>query len=403
MVFLSPVLRLSTAAIRVLFYVWLASVGNVELVADLAIVNAALGLYVFLLPFDYYISLQKEYQSSSLEGSKAFYNHILFVAMVSIALFIVVAGFLAASFVSMLVFSVFVLFSVEVFNTEINRLLILRGKVGFSSLMMFIRNGAFPLVIVALHFLEVNYGVQLVVSIWLLFSLSALATCLAVFRVSGHMRMLEMTKQFCSKEMKVRIQAGAKNILSTLFVRLHFSMDKYCVLWFFDKKTLGYYQVSLSIVSAYVILVDSIVVPSQYRLFFSDGQEKGQLYRRYYGSVILVFLVFFGALSGLHFTVEQFAIDIDIAGLDVTAWLLMAQLSFVFGYAPTYLLVRNGLYHLNSLASLFSLISFTFLALCVWGLGLSVAWLAFSFFCSFTAGFVAKYVMVERFENKLVI
>jgi hypothetical protein len=393
----STTIRLFTAGVRMLFYIWLAKFYSIESVADIAIINASLGLFIFIVPFDYYISLQNRYANNDLKNDKAVFNHFVFLSIsgaLPILIFISIASYTLIDF--SIVIPLSLLFMCELYNNELNRILLLKGRLLLSSFLLFQRNAIWPLIIVTLFYFDYLFKINEIVTLWAFFSFLSLFIIYCKFKAWESFTFSQVIYSISYKEISGRLSAGKKNILSTIAIRLHFTIDKYSVLFIYGKEELGLYQVALSIASAYMILIDSIVVPRRYRDFFSGKLSILFLFRQFIRESAALFII-----MALFVVVVCYVDNYLHLGFIPTEpltimLLLLSQFLFVTSYPSAYILIKNTMFIENSRISVYALLFFCAGIGVVWLTDLNIYYFILIMVSSFGFASYYKFLVVEK-------
>lgn len=357
---LSVLLRISSPIIRLLLYIWLGRECSLELVGKLALINAVLGVLIFLIPFDYYISLQRHYAEKQDVVSKELVNHFSYLLIVLSALAIpVTVGLIGWGDGWHLLVIPIVIF--EVLNHEVNRIILLREEILFSAVLIFLRNGVWPILIFFMFLAGSTLSVELIISVWLFFSILALG--LSYFRYRKRdFRLYDMVCLYDIDEIMMRVRSSSKNLMSSMFVRLNFTLDKYFVYLNFGEKALGIYQISFSIASMLLLVYDALVVPRYYGAYFSGDLTVRRLILGMCSELVGITLVIFMSVSALFYIDGVYSLSLLPDEPGNVVLLVIVQCVFLAGYPFTYALTSKSMYRENSLAAFYGFLSLVLLS-----------------------------------------
>lgn len=395
--FLSPSMRLLSAGIKFLFYIWLSSIGEMRVIANLSIINVMLGIFIFLIPLDYYVTVQKHYKYMSKKGVISIINHWLFLILsLLISLFVFLTFIYYGDYRDNSYYIVFVILFFEIINTEMNRILIIQSKINISSFFIFIRVALWPILTLFFYYIDNSISIFNILFMWM---------CCVIFVSLTSFIYYSRALRILSKLFKNRISfslicrnafSGSKNIISSISIRLQMSVDKYFILHAFGTINLAKYQVSLSLVSLLVMLTDTIIVPKQYSKFFERRINKLKLIINFYIYFVFVIFITLFIISGIYIVNDLGYSNIKIFNIHYMFPVLLSMVFFILSYPFMYLAIRDKQYISNSKASIYGLFFTLFSSLIVELFDCSLLlylWL-------YSISFLITYIFRLYYENK---
>ncbi len=399
---MGSIIRLVTAGIRFLFLLFLSYSGNENIIIFLALSYAIHGFLVFILPFDYYVSVIHYYRNFSRRALIKIAEHWVFLSISIVLSLTISIGSILILDLGFLYILLSLIISVDCINSEINRILITRGENFISAILLFLRWGGWPIVIIAhsLYGISIN---SLMISLYWLLSVTVAMVLGAWFcsrKISG--LLLSLVSNVKKESIYIALKKGLSNLGSTISIRAIFTLDRFAVSYIYDDKALVLYQLSLSLVSISTILVDSVTVPRYYGLFFNKDICRKGLITKFIGNVILMLMVnIFLHWMSLK-VINIYHINMIMPDLYDLVPFYLFNLVFLCIYPFSYLNIRDGKLIFNTKMSILSLFVFIASAAIIFSLSLDYYWFSFIIFLSFSSN-LALRVIYEKRKNSLVL
>lgn len=364
------------------------------------LLTATIGYALYLLGLDFYtystreILKRERHEWGGLLKNQGALTLVLYALFVPLLLLIFVAEMLPW-YLALWFFALLVL---EHLNQEFMRLLIAISDQLMASVVLFLRSGAWAVVVVLLMFLQPELRtLQAILLAWTLGGL--LAVLLAVWRLS-RLSISGWRSQIDWRWIRQGIKIAAPLLVATLAVRALYTLDRYWLDALAGLEVLGAYVLFMGIANAMLSFLDAGVFAFSYpKLITTYQQANSAEFRRELKRLLVQTLV----LSSMFVGVALLLIDPLLHWLGkplyleqkaMFPWVLLGAFLYALGMVPHY-----GLYAQNRdrpiiqshIASLVVFVSATWLFSKTWPqlavpLGLCVAfvsialWKSYAFF-----------------------
>ncbi len=347
--FLNLALQFINIGARFLFIFFLAKYLDATMVGFYGIFVATVSYVIYFVGMDYYIYISREIIKRPLTE-----RAILLKGQVilSISLYLVIVPILVlflnnSNWPGNLVWWFLPILILEHFNQEMSRLLVVLSEPLSSSLVLFIRQGIWSLVMVISMAIEPNYrNLDFVMALWATAGLSA-----AMFAI-WRLRQLEISGWYMPVDwhsLKDGIIVSLAFLVGTVAVRGVLTFDRYWIDLLIGIDAVAAYVVLLGVASTLIILLESAIFSFSYPELI-DLNHKGK-YQDAQKLVNWLFLqtivlsILFGITSwlGLPYLLNWIGNPIYNEYIDLYPWLFTAIMFNALSMVPHYALFARGI------------------------------------------------------------
>ncbi|PQJ24057.1 hypothetical protein BSZ31_02765 [Limnobacter sp. SAORIC-690] len=400
-------LRIASLGSRFLLAVLLAKSMRVEDFGFYGLFAAALTYLVYVVGLDFYTYNVRDLVTRPMSTWRPLLRDQCLIYSMTFALVSACAfSFWVAGVISgkTLIWLLLLLAS-EHMAQELNRLLIISGKVLQSSIALFIRSGLWVLILAVLWMTNPNTPLQLyqVFSLWLCSSI--LAIVLSLWCMRSFLTDDNINVPVDWVRLRTGIRVSAIFFVGTLMLKLSSSADRFLVEYFVDLSAVGPYVLYAGLAGAIVALVDAAVVVYDYPGLIrawqaGDEQQFQSLYRAFLRRVMLYALAIATVLAVSLNPVLDFIDKQEV----LEAWplaipLILANVLLALANVPHYALYAAGQDRTILTATIISTTVFL-LAAIMMGPMLGTTAIAWSFFLSSLAVLLSKATLWRNIRRK---
>ncbi|UVO19518.1 MULTISPECIES: lipopolysaccharide biosynthesis protein [Pseudomonadaceae] len=307
-----------------------------------------IGYALYLLGFDFYsyttrelLKRERSEWGSLLKGQGAL-SSVLYTVFLPLLSLIFLKGLLPWSLAGWF----FVLLILEHLTQELGRLLIAISEQLLASLILFLRSGAWAVVVTALMFIEPeSRSLDFVLGAWALGGLAALL--LGICRISrleigGWRRQIDWHWIGCGLKIAIPL------LVATLAVRGVFTLDRYWFEWLAGLEILGAYVLFMGFSSALMSFLDAGVFAFSYPGLISAYSQQNVtafrqgLYRLLVQTLVLAAVFAVIALLLIGPLLQWLDKPLYIEHQNLFPWLLVATLLYAVSMVPHYGLYAQG-------------------------------------------------------------
>lgn len=312
------------------------------------LVAATIGYALYLLGLDFYTYstralLQHERSEwGALLKSQGALMLVLYLLCMPLLLLLFIMDVLpwhvAGLFMALLV--------LEHMNQELMRLLVAVSEPLLASCTLFLRSGAWAVVVVALMFIEPELRtLHSVLVAWCVGGLAALvlaATRLVALRLGGWSERIDWAWIYTG------IKVAFPLLIATLAIRGVFTLDRYWFEALAGLEVLGAYILYIGIANAMMSFLDAGVFSFSYpRLIRAYQQQNASEYRQELRKLFLYTCVVAAgfsviALLTIHFLLGWLGKQLYIEQQGMFPWILLATLLYALGMVPHYALYAQS-------------------------------------------------------------
>lgn len=312
------------------------------------LLTATIAYALYLLGFDFYIFTTREI----LKKEKDEWGGILKdQAVLSGALYLIFLPLLSLIFFFDLLpwkicFWFYLLLIFEHITQELSRLLVAISDQVFASIIIFLRQGLWGIVVVFLMYTQQeSRHLELVLGAWALGSLASLL--LSLYRLKK-MNISGWSKPTNYKWMLTGLKTAIPFLVATLAIRGLFTLDRYWFEYLTDLETLGCYVLFIGISNALMSFLDagifSFIYPELIRNWQKQLPEKfSESYRKLTIQTVALSLGF--SLIAL-ICIEPFLNWLNkpfyAENIHLFPWLLVVLMLYAIGMIPHYCLYAQG-------------------------------------------------------------
>ena len=322
-------LRLFTLGVRFLFVVVIAQLLTAEEVADYGYITAFVGYVIYIVGFEFYTYANRELikAEENERFSIIFNQQVLYIALYICILPILYIILMSFGFNEILALIICAISVFEHLCQEWNRILISIGKVNKATVVLFIRGGAWSIVVTLLMVLDIDARNLMYITVsWLISLIIAFLICI-------HDTWL------IRQRIKIDIKWVYRGVASCfiLFIaslasRGIVTFDRFFIGEVSDKSVLAAYTVYITISNALLSAIDAAVVSFLFPGVVRSAQKKNK--ELFYSALkdftikSLVVGAGFGLILiiGIELLVGYFSNSVYLDNLFLFKWILLVNL-----------------------------------------------------------------------------
>ncbi len=274
-------LRALEVASKFTLTIIITAFGNETLLGDYSIVLTTVTIAYLFLGMDFYTFSHREIiQHPSQSRGKMIYDQIawgLFISVFVIVLFFLIGQFNPEFPFLYHGFYVMLLLPSEFINQEIYRFLILFGKTSLANLMSFIRNGFWVLLLGGILYFDLNdFSLELLIGSWAL--CSWIAFFIGLYLLGKFQKLsVHLLSPINISWLKQGLISALPFFVSTLFLKVLEFANRYILLHFSSKSTVGVFVFYAQFASIINILLNVAVLAVYYPKFLHLANNNKEL------------------------------------------------------------------------------------------------------------------------------
>lgn len=345
---LNMVLRTATLGARFVFVFFLAKYLDPQAVGYYGLFTATIGYFLYLVGLDFYtyttreiLKAPAEQHGQMLKGQAAL-SVLLYAIVVPLAAWILPRAHWPAE----LLLWFFPILVFEHLNQEISRLLVALSEQITASLILFMRQGSWALVIVGLMAVDANNRqLQAVMACWL--AAGVIAALLGIRKIR-QLRMGGWKLPVNWSWVKNGAKVSLAFLLATLALRGVLTIDRYWLLSLTNIETVGAYVLFLSIAGTLMVFLDAGVFAFAYPelIALNHKQHHAEAHRKVKQLLVYTLLASaaFSVFSWLllPYLLQWINKPLYLQNIGLYGWLLLATVISALGMAPHYALYAQG-------------------------------------------------------------
>lgn len=306
-------LRGATLLLKFLLLLVLAKYLSIERMGHYGLFVAAVSYSIYILGFDFYNYSHRELLASDDNAwGRLLFNHGAFLLlMYCLALPLLLTLFIFDLLQWELCLLFYGVLIGEHAGLELGRLLVCRGKVLASSLVLFIRNGIWVIPIAIAALLNLNpISLKEVLSVWAIFGLFSIVAGVYFLYASG-VRVQYSDRQLDSTWIKAGLRIALPLLGATLALRAIYTLDRYFIEFFDNLAAVGAYTFFIGIANTIIAFLEAALFSFAYARIVSayQNQDYGlyqQLFKRLATQTLLIVVLLGGlAVAGIHLLVFE--------------------------------------------------------------------------------------------------
>lgn len=346
--FINISLRVATLVSRFMFVFFLARYLEPSALGVYGLFTATVGYALYFVGLDFYTYTTRELlktPKSSWGGflkDQALLSSVLYLVLI---LSLLICSSLKVITVEQSVWF-FVILSMEHVNQEISRLLITINKQTFASLLLFVRQGLWAIIVVTVMIIfpssrDIN-------SIYICWALSGILTFICGFIKLKDIEMGGWTNKFDTKWVKAGIKTSGVFLIATLSLRGMQTADRYWIQSMNGLDVVGAYVLFIGMTSALMAFLDAGVFSYSYPTLIklhNEGDEKNFTRHLVKMTIItFIFIALFIVVSAvampwlLSWTGKTLFFNYII----IYKWLMVATVLNALGMIPHYALYAKN-------------------------------------------------------------
>lgn len=341
-------LRGATLAARFLFIFFLAKYLEPASVGLYGLFTAAIGLSLYFVGLDFYTYTTREIiKTPNEERGRLLKGHVaLSVIMYMVSLpFILV--FIANSDWPLAIVIWFIpILILEHINQELSRLLIAMSSQHMASILLFIRQGSWALVIVALMaWSEQARQLELVMAVWAV--AGVLAACLGMWKIY-RLQMGGWSLAIDWRWIKNGVVVSAAFLVATIALRSVQTVDRFWYESLASIDLVGAYVLFIGVAGTLLVFLDAAVFSYAYpELIRLYNDKKLQLLKKKVREMLLYTILFSGAFGFVSWLLLPYLLDwidnpIYIESIALYPWLLFGMVVYAISLVPHFGLYAQG-------------------------------------------------------------
>lgn len=340
-------LRGSTLVCRFLFIFILAKYVEPSVVGIYGLFTAAIGYSLYLVGLDFYTYTTREILISERSVWGTYLKGQIYLSLILyILLFIIILPFIFKGYVKTSVVYWFVpILLFEHLNQEISRLLIALSKQTVASINLFLRQGIWALVAVAIMvFDEDARHIELIFSLWLISGIfAAISGSCFIYKLQfgGWSGCVDISW------IKKGIKTSAYFLMATLALRGVQTFDRYWLESLTDLNAVGAYILFVGVAGTAMTFLDAGVYSFSYPKLISAHNCSNKVeFDRVLKSMSLLTVAFIAIFIGvslvlLPYLLDWIGQDVYIKYSDLYIWVLLATVFNALSMIPHYALYAH--------------------------------------------------------------
>ncbi|MEZ2863954.1 oligosaccharide flippase family protein [Proteus terrae] len=299
-------LRILTLISKFLFSIYLTKCYGINIVGIYGLTSSIISLFVYLAGCELYSILTPSYNKNSKIDSLLFSNQIFFSIISTLllsftTLFIIIFYF--STYIYICVF-IIIIIAFEIFQQEIYRILLIKGKVLTANIAYFIRNGLWCYIFIVFSYL-MNLDEKIITTSFLLtWGIVGLLGSIFSYLVIKRENVLFKYNNIRKRLIVINLKKAFPIFLSSIFIRVIVTSDKIILGLLTNLHQVGIYTFFISIGNAYQALIDAGAISHKYKEIINVSKKNDLFKLKYilsYISKISIFLYFFSILSSIIF------------------------------------------------------------------------------------------------------
>lgn len=345
---LNMVLRMATLGARFVFVFFLAKYLDPQSVGYYGLFTAAVSYFLYLVGLDFYtyttreiLKATTEQRGQMLKGQAAL-SAVLYAIVMPLAAWVLPQ----ASWPSELLLWFFPILVFEHLNQEISRLLVALSEQITASVILFMRQGSWALVIVVLMAIDSSMRqLQAVMACWLV---AGVIASLLGLRKIRQLRMGGWKLPVNWSWVKTGVKVSLAFLLATLALRGVQTIDRYWLQSLTSIETVGAYVLFLGIAGTLMVFLDAgifaFAYPELIALHHKHLHSQAHLKVKQLLIYILLAAAAFSFISWflLPYLLQWINKPLYLESIWLFPWLLVATVINALGMAPHYALYAQG-------------------------------------------------------------
>lgn len=285
---------------------------------------------------------------------------------------------------------------VEHLSLEVSRVLIALGCLLKASVVIFIRTGAWCILLIMLFVVEQSFrSLNVVIAIWLLATFSSLVVGV---KYIGTLNFIKFWQGGVNIEwVRDALKVAFPFLLATIQIRILFAIDRYIVEYYDGLDIVAVYGIYIGICTALVALLEVVVFQAYYPKLIKHFDTKSPDFNRCikqfstYTVVVLLFLLLIASFL-VEFFLGSLPSERYLKEIDCFWIILLAHVFLSLSYIPHYILYSMRLDRYIILSGTLAFVFF-FISLLIFGGG--IKGVAVSMVISFFVLFLSKLMFLR--------